>query len=435
MTTYLPGQLASVPLSVSNPNAGYTGLSSAGPNTGTPTLTNPGSSTSSTSLTGSNPTPTLSSPTTQPNPATPVTGSTALTGDALDSYLENSFNTSPDSVGIMNAYNNQTNAINANLGNSNAATENYYAGQSAESQVQGAANFQTGITNSKGLINPSAMQIIQDQSESLLSSINDQMNTAIASNNSAAAESLANAAATEMTNLVTARQNFLANYFSAQNESRSEASFPLTQAQTQSETQSNLASAAASTAGAALAQAQASQVSALTPAQIEEALASAGASAAGANASNASAEQTNALTSFLKVGTVNSSDPNVQSLINGSATPAEIQDKYPTSIYGGYAASIISAAQSSGYNLNQGTLTAQSQSNTTDALSSGNPFSILGALGTEAVNSVGSLLSGGSGNSSTPSVTSVTMKGPGGTYSVPSSQVSTFENNGYTTVQ
>lgn len=435
MTTYLPGQVASVPLTASNPNAGYTGLSSSS----TPSLTNssvnPNENYNLPTNTGTGG-PLTGTTTTQPNPATPVTSTTALTGDALDTYLNDSFQTSPDAVGIMSAYGNQTNAINANLGNSNAATENYYSGQSAEQQITGAANLQTGITNSKGLINPSAMQIIQDQSESLLSSINEQMNTAIASNNSAAAESLANAGAQEMQNLVTARQNFLSNYFSAQTESRAEETQPYTIGLTGAQTQEAQASAAASTAGAALSQAQANSVSQLTPAQVEEALASAGASSAGANQSNASAAQTNALTSFLKTGTTSASDPNVQALVSGAATPQEIQDKYPTSLYGGYAANILSTAQSQGYNLNTGTLSGVSQTQNAQSLGAGG----ISALGAGATNLLGDWT--GSAFSSTPASTSstapltggtmVTMSGPGGTYSVPSSQVSVFEQNGYT---
>lgn len=410
---------------VSNPNANYFTN-----NITTPTLSNGAPATLS------------SSPVTQPNPAAPVTGTPALTGDALNTYLNNQFDNSSESSSILDAYNSQVAATNANLGASNTATQNYYQGQSAEQQIQGGANFQTGITNSKGLVNPGAMQIIQDQSEALLSTINNQLNDAIANNDTAAQQSLSQAAATEVTNLVTARQNFLDNYFSAQNESRSESAFPLTQAQTQSQTTQNLASAAASqasasesTAAAAYTAAQSKQLTQLTPSEIEENLAAAGASSAGANASNATAAQTQAMTSFLKTGAVGASDPNVVALKNGTATPDEIYTKYPTSVYGGYAASIISQAQLQGYNLNSGTLSAQSQSNTTNALSSGNPFNIIGSLGAQGVGTVGALLTGSNTTASTPSLSSVTMKGPGGTFSVPSSQIPLFTQNGYTTVQ
>lgn len=393
--------------------------------TPTATVTNTPSLTSSTTATPSTPTLTTT------NSAT-----SGMSADQLNTYLNSEFDSSPQSQSIMDAYNSQVAATNANLGASNTATSNYYKGQSAEQQIQGNAAFQSGITNSKGLVNPNAMQIIQDQSESLLSTINEQLNNAIAQNDTSAQQSLSSAAATEVSNLVTARQNFLNNYFASETGQQSAAAFPLTQAQTAANTQATLATGAAtlasgqqSLANAALSNAQAQQTSALTPAQIEEALASAGASSAGANASNATAAQTNALTSYLKQGNVGPTDPNVVALQQGTATPQQIQDKYPTSVYGGYSAAILSAYQAAGGNLNAATLSGQSQLNTTNALSSGNPFGILGAMTTQAASAVGNLLTG---SNSTPSLSSVTMTGPGGTYLVPTSQVSIFQQNGYT---
>lgn len=331
---------------------------------------------------------------------------TATTGTNIFNTAQDAFNTSPQESTIMDTYNNSLKAAQGSA----AATGTQIADQGnaniSYQNEQSAAQGTAALEENRGfVVNPGQIKLLSDASTNAVRLLTQQRDDALAQNDSAAAAQYSALALQETTAMTNARTSFLNDYFNSQSEARSEATFPLSQQLTQAQIQEAQAAASSSTAGAALAKAQASQTAALTPAQIEATLAQAGASSAGANASNATAAQTNALTAFLKQGNVGSSDPNVQSLLNKTATPDQIQTKYPSSLYGGYAAAIISAAQAAGYNLNAGTLAGQSQASLTSALSSGNPFSLVGGLATEGMSAVGNLLNlnGNSSKSLTPS--------------------------------
>lgn len=344
----------------------------------------------------------------------PTIGATAATGDALYSSLNSAFDTSPTAQTIMQNYTAQADANNKNLANSNKSLQDYYSGQSAEQQIQGAAAQQSAITASKGLINPSAMGIIQDQSNALLASINKQMSDAIASNNSSAAEQLSNAAATEMTNMVAARQNFLSNYFATQSGAQSEASFqtPIQQAvMSLASTYPQagiLPSDTISTAQLKVTQTpQYLQNVQLGQANIKAALAGASASSAQAAASGAQAGLTNTQNQQAQVELQDlqqsgqySSD--VQSLVHGADNDATLQAKYgnyPNGIGPIIIANIENSARAQGWNPQQSALTSLAQKTNTEAANSGNPLTegtavfsnFLNAAGQKINNSVQSL--------------------------------------------
>lgn len=133
-------------------------------------------------------------------------------------------------------------------------------------------------------------------------------------------------------------------------------------------------------------------------AQISLAGAQAGEASAGAAASSASAAQTRTLTGLINgsgsAGTAYQAD--VQALLDGTATPAQIQTKYanyPGGTGGAIAAQILSAAQAQGYNVNEGTLSGEAQQSQTNALNSGNLFDMLGGWATQGINAAGRTLS------------------------------------------
>ena len=374
----------------------------------------------------------LSAPAGTPAPSTPslsgggstnsgLSGAPAMSGDQLNASLNSSFDNSGTASSIMDAYNSQLAANTAGTLSSNK----YASGleQSAEDaqNYEKSISLQDATTASKGLINPGAMSVIQNRSDKILSDLKVNLADAMSNNNTALVKANSDAMATEIGNMTAARTSFLSQYFNTQTEARSEAAFPLTQAATAAATQaslasaassqataanitaltpsqiqSNIASAAASTAAAAFSAVQGKQLTALTPSQIEANLAAAGASSAGANASNATAAQTNALTKFLQQGNVSSADPNVQSLLKGGDTPQTIQTKYPVGLYGGYAASIISAAQANGYNELTGTNSGISQSANAASIGGGG----VGAFGSSLTNLVGNAGSKIFGNNS-----------------------------------
>lgn len=361
-------------------------------------------------------TPTLSSPSTNNGAGTSGAG-TAAAGDALNSSLNSSFDTSQTASQIVGAYNAQqaANAAGAaaeatsltDTGNANISYE--------EGQTQNTVNQATG--NSKGgIINPGAFGVIQTQSNQQIKLLTQQMNDALANNQASLVTASANALAAETSNMAAARATFLSNYFNTQTEARSEASF-----QTPEQTQvlalsgqypqagitptDTLAQAEAKVSGSA--QYQLTQTA--TQAQITQALAAAA-------ASGATAAQTNALTAFLHQGNVQSTDPNVQALVSNTATPQEIQDKYPTSLYGGYAAAIISAAQGLGYNLNTGTMTGVANNANANSIGGGG-LSALGTAGTNLLGEAGSKIFGSTDTTTnpfsltTPSSSGTTYKG------------------------
>jgi len=167
----------------------------------------------------------LSSPSS--NVAAGTSGSgTAAAGDALNSSLNSSFDTSETASDITAAYQAQLAANTA--GASTAANQITDEGQSGiayeEGQAQNTVNQATG--NSKGgIINPGAFGVIQDQSNQQVKLLTQQMNDALANNQASLVTASANALATETTNMSNARAAFLSNYFSTQQEARSEASF------------------------------------------------------------------------------------------------------------------------------------------------------------------------------------------------------------------
>lgn len=353
-------------------------------------------------------------------PSNPTIGSTAATGDQLYNSLNDQFNDSPTAQTIMQNYAAQSANTNTNLANSNTATQNYYSGQSAEQQIQGAAALQSATTASKGLVNPSAMGIIQDQSLALLSTINNQMNDAIASNNSAAAEQLSNAAATETSNLVAARQNFLNSYFQTQTATQSEASFqtPVQQAVMSLATQYPQAGILptddmATAQQKITATPQYQQNIALGQANIKAALATANASNASASASSAAAgltstQQQQAQVELQALQQSGQYSSDVNSLLSGSATDATLQSKYgsyPGGMGGIIVANIENAAQAQGWSPQQSSLTSLAQKTNAEAANSGNPLTegtatfsnFLSAAGTKIGNTLQSLSPSASG--------------------------------------
>lgn len=311
-------------------------------------------------------------------------------GGQLSTGLNNAFEGSDQYTGILQRYNSAQTATAANT----ATTGNYITGmyggdinyQKLQNNVEqaGAKEARTGFAT-----NVAMLTNLQAQGAQRVKQLTDQANQALMANNSAGAAALSDLAVKEQDAITNARTSFLTNYFGAQSEARSEASFQTPEQQSvltlsgqypdagidptdslstaeakikSSPTYSSNLAKVNQDIASAQAAAQASLASAAaSPIEAQAALTSAGASAtsaaATANLSGAQADYQRTLTGFLGSGgsAAPATDPDVQSLLNNTATPQQIDDKYPTNIYGGKAASIISGAQANGYNLQTGT--------------------------------------------------------------------------------
>ncbi len=136
-----------------------------------------------------------------------------------------------------------------------------------------------------------------------------------------------------------------------------------------------------------------------------------------------------------------SADPDVQGLVNGSETIDTLHQKYdgyPDNTGAMIISQKVNQAQAQGYNPYKAGLKASADKANATSLGGGG----LGAVSTAATNVFGGFLNGAFGanplgNSPTRSLTpsTVTMTGPGGTYSVPTSQVATMKQHGYTAIQ
>lgn len=362
-------------------------------------------------------------------------------GTNLNTALNSSFDTSDQYSGILDRYNQAQQATATNtqqtgsyISNQYGQNENYQKQQNnveQQSELEGRTGFATSIA---------ALTNLQAQGAQRVKQLTDQANQALMANNTQGAQALSDLAVQEQTALTTARTNFLTNYFAAQGEARSEASFQTPEQQqvmalasqypdaniqpTDSQEQAEAKVKASPTYTATLqkaqqdvqtAQAQAALYTAqglAIPDQVKAQLESAQAALSSAAAANVSAAAQSLQTRTL-VDQVNGTgsgghQADITALQNGTATPQQIQDKY--SYLGQYspAANIISQAQSGGYNLNQGTITGQAQAAQTAALNSGNLFNLGGLAAANIFNSARNLTGLGVSNPTTVNVISPT---------------------------
>lgn len=351
-----------------------------------------GTAASTPSLTTQTPSLTSSSSSAVPSTTPGLTGTSAMSGDQLNTYLNNEFDNSGTDQTIMGTYNAgvaaNTQAAEANAqvltdtGQANISNQNY----------QGALNTQDAITASKGLINPGAMTVIQNQSNNIVRQLTQQMNDALANNQASLASTNANLIAQENTNMITARQNFLSNYFSTQQEARAEASFQ-TPEQTQVLTLSGQYPNAGITPTDTLAQAEA-KITASPQYQLTQAATKSTISAqnAAAGLSGAQATQTQIINNLMN-GVAGSTDAAVQQLMLNQSNPtlgtsAEQLQANLANMPGGPALynKIIQAAQAQGYNQAGATLGNTAATTNTQSLSSGG----IGTAGTELTNFINS---------------------------------------------
>jgi len=349
-----------------------------------------GTSTGNTpSLTSSNPTQTSPTPT--------LTGPTALSGDALNAYLNNSFNNSGQPQTIIDSYNSavaadtaasQANAkVLTDTGKANISNQNYNAAISTENQQ----DSQRG-----GVMNPGAMSVIQNQSNNIVRQLTQQMNDALANNQASLASTNANLIAQENTNMITARQNFLSNYFQTQQEARAQASFQ-TPEQQQVITLSGQYPNAGITPQDTLAQAE-QKITGSAQYKLGQSAIVSGINLQGSQAGLASvqAQQTSIINKFMSGNTVQFK-PDIDGLVNGSVTDQTLHAKYdnfPGGAGGAIIASIEAQAQSQGWNPQASKLKADAQSQQNSALNSGNPFTLFGAGVTQSLSAAGSAFTG-----------------------------------------
>jgi hypothetical protein len=375
---------------------------------------------------------TLSLPTAGTGASTSAPGaSTAPTydpnaGAGLTQNLQNQFSNSDQYQGILSRYNDAQNATAANT----KATGQYissvvggntdYEKQQTATQTTGAVEAQRGFAT-----NVAALTNLQAQGAQRVKQLTDQANQALMANNAQGASALSNLAVQEQESITNARTQFLNQYFSTQQEARSQASFrtpeqtavislagqypgagisdgdslqqaqakitssPLYQAnlgKAQQDIETAKAQVTASNAAAGFSNAQTQYLPEQVRAQVLQAQASqtsAGAAVIGANAqanlSGAQAQQTRYLTDLYKGGGGAGQTQDVQGLLNGSVTPQSLQAKYASIPNGGLLVSnILSQAQSQGYNLNSGTLTGIGQQKQTELLNSGNIPGLVG---------------------------------------------------------
>jgi hypothetical protein len=201
------------------------------------------------------------------------------------------------------------------------------ANQNIENQqYQGALNTQSAITASKGLVNPGAMTVIQNQSNTIIKQLTQTMNDALANNNASLYTATANALATEQSNMITARQNFLSNYFSTQQEARAESSFQTpeqAQVLTLAGQYPNAGIATADTLAQAQAKVTASAQYKLTQASTQSTI---GLQGAQAGLASTQAQQESIINKFMSGDTAQFSG-DVSGLVSGSTTDATLHAK------------------------------------------------------------------------------------------------------------
>lgn len=314
-----------------------------------------------------------------------VSGTVPDTGSALSDSLSAQF--APTQNTIMQNYAASNSALSAaagtnaqsitDTGNYNLGYENTQDKNLGTQQLEGRSGFVT---------NPGAIVALQTQADKRVRDLTTQMNDALANNNSELASSLASNVASEQTAITNARTAFLSQYFGAQQEARSEASFQ-TPEQQQVFAMSSQYPDAGITPQDTLAQAQ-TKVQAnsklyklgltATQAGITASNAGAQASLASAGLSSAQAAQLNTVLQTLK--TNGSYDSDIASLLNNSATDATLHakyDSYPGGLGGAIIASIEGQAQAQGWNAQQSSLNAQGAKTLTETANSGG----IGAVG------------------------------------------------------
>lgn len=385
---------------------------------------------------------TITTPLTKPSPATSGTEAATPTRSLSSTYdptqgaqlmndLNSQYEGSQTNQGILSRYKD----AQRTTGEQYQATGKYLQtqyGQDIDYQkeqnqygITGVREAQRGFGTSPALLNN-----MQQQADQRVKKLTDQSNAALMANNTAAAAALSDLAVKEQDAITSARTNFLNQYFAAQGETRAEAQFQPTLENLMAQTGLSKAQAAA------------------IPDQVRAALMSASAAQTGAGAAvigaqaqsqlaGAQSAQTRMLTDYLSgsgAGGANQ-EQDVQSLIAGSITPQQLQEKYqnfPGGFGGAIANNIMAKAQAQGYSVNQGTLSGLAQEKRTAAQNSGNPVTMLtswlSGFGQEGAAKVGNLGGG--------SVGSIRVKGPDGrTGTVPASQLQNAIKAGYVQVQ
>jgi hypothetical protein len=285
----------------------------------------------------------------------------------LSDYLKNNPESSQES-GIIDRYNTAVGGINTAAGDTAESIGDYYNENLADTQRQNTSDVTSAKEAQAGFAtNTAALTNIQATGAKRIRDLTNSRDAALLTNNADQAKSLSDLIMQEQTNITTARQNWVQNLLALTTTQAPEKAAVL-QFATQYPGAGILPS---DTMAQASAKAQASP---LYKANLSQINANASAASASAASSAATAANTRTLTGFLTPTTLGASDPDVASLINHSATPEQIQAKYPVSLFGGKAASVISSAQANGYSLNQGTLTGDAQKDQVSAQNSGNPL-------------------------------------------------------------
>lgn len=147
-------------------------------------------------------------------------------GDTLYGNLNNAFDTSSQSTGILDRYNQAQTATAANTKQTGQYLQDMY-GQNVNFQTQQNTNEQTGSNEGRVgfATNVAALTNLQAQGAKRVKDLTDQANQALMANNAQGAQALSDLAVQEQTALTTARTNFLSNYFGTQQEARAQATF------------------------------------------------------------------------------------------------------------------------------------------------------------------------------------------------------------------
>lgn len=364
-----------------------------------PTLTNPNSSFQvPPTLAG---TPAASTGASTPS-LTGTPGATGATAPGLDSFMSSQYD--PYAQTIMGQYSQAQSATAAGAASQaqNITDQgNYNLGyQSEMDQAQGtqALESQRGFA-----VNPGAIKILQDSSTKRIKDLTQQMNDALANNQTSLASSLASLSLQENTALTNARTTYLNQYFQGQQEQRAEQSFQTPEQQAVMTLSTNNPGAGILPTDS-LAQAQAKVTSSPTyqlglktsQAGISLAGAQAGQASAGAVLATTQAQQQSIINKFMSGDTTQFAS-DVAGLKNGSSSDATLHAKYDN-FPGGAGAAIIASieaqAQAQGWSPQQSMLNTQSQSANAQSLGSGG-YTALSAGGT---NLLGSFLGQGFGS-------------------------------------
>ena len=228
------------------------------------------------------------------------------TGTNLGNSLESSFEGSQPYQSILSSYNNATGATAGQYSAAGSQIATEYGQNAAYQGQENRIALDQTMTGRSLATNTALLADQQDQADQRIKNINDQMNAALAANNTSAASALADLAVKEQSTITDARTSFLNTYFQSQAEARSEASFQTPEQQAALKLAGQYPDAGI-TAQDTLAQAQAKvQNSKLyqagitaTKAGAAASLGAAAASSAAALASKASATQTQAITDLM----------------------------------------------------------------------------------------------------------------------------------------